>query len=655
MKKHLKTLASQGRKTFLTTLSEKLKAKLHSEKLEAEKALEKKGEAPAEEVLEPQEEQGLEAEAKAGAIEKGSLCRCVVEKSVFKRLLGLVGKVADVVDEETVKVAFPLEAHLGIAPILVPACLLEVELAPEHKAPELKTMLRQSRWLKKQLLEAAGVSDPEKQVVTALKVGDQAAEDHLDLFGSAVQWSLGLSESTKVKVVPASLSLRILCDARGLAVSELEPLPSPEVVEKRLNLLRAWVERFETLLVPIYSKGVEGLPKHWTLLCLRTEPGGRVLEYFDSLQPRHLPCSHGAITLLRLVGLGDLELRGRTNESIQSSDDCGWFVCHYLEEYLRREAGDPKQSQGWPSPQRLSKLQGWLRRLIISLELEREKWCQDLKAEAEKEEELEAKLRELSVAYLRRKGLLSRAVELHMALSQELLEAGAAEEPPPLDASFVQSLEAYRNLLKERRAKRKEVEAALPPPPAPPPLEEPPALEGSRLLEGPAAVEGPAALEAEAGAMEGPPAVEPALGAMERPAAIEGPAAVEAAVGAMEGPAALEAAALEDRPPLEQIVAELVEKCSANKDMDLFEAICSTAKIEDLSPSQQAHMRKVELEGKGVCSKCRWLTGCLNCDLKKAWKHCLKSELGILTRAKGEPKKKATGGGAAPALEDKAP
>ena len=48
--------------------------------------------------------------------------------------------------------------------------------------------------------------------------------------------------------------------------------------------------------------------------------------------------------------------------------------------------------------------------------------------------------------------------------------------------------------------------------------------------------------------------------------------------------------------------------------------------LENLSAEAQQHITVVKLSGTGVCSKCRWKYGCLECDEGKALKYHLKKE-----------------------------
>ena len=79
-------------------------------------------------------------------------------------------------------------------------------------------------------------SDPQVELLSNLKNGDHASEDHIDLFGGLVEWSFGLEEQQNLKFVPAVLATRILSVSGGEAYSAVEPLPLQTVIEKRLFL-----------------------------------------------------------------------------------------------------------------------------------------------------------------------------------------------------------------------------------------------------------------------------------------------------------------------------------------------------------------------------------------------------------------------------------
>jgi hypothetical protein len=86
-------------------------------------------------------------------------------------------------------------------------------------------------------------------------------------------------------------------------------------------------------------------------------------------------------------------------------------------------------------------------------------------------------------------------------------------------------------------------------------------------------------------------------------------------------------AVLEPIPPaVEKLRLKLAEE-----GMEFFSVFLETATVADLRPELQARREKVEKYGQGLCSKCRWLSGCLQCDVKKAWAYCLRVEMGLPT------------------------
>jgi len=629
----LSRLVSRGPKSFFVKFREALRT------ASAPKSLVEfvEGEAPAKPLapVPPRIEASDDpVDAAAGSVEVsctdpfpvGCDVRVVVEHTDFKRCLGKNGKVEHV-SRNSVDVVFDVELGLGIAPHNLPIGLVERIVLPLKAAPPLRNMVRQPRMLKQALLIAGEVIDVEKDCITLLKVGDRAGDDQIGVFSSAASWSFGLSENMKLKVVPARLSGRILSDLSGEAFSDLELCSPPALREKRMAILRRWLSAFETIVIPVH--GTE--PHHWTLLSIE----GSTVSYRDSLSPPHKRCMANANKFLSALGLPAVE--SVVNAAIQTSDDCGWFICHWIEEHLRSCDNQPKQSQGWPTKARLSSLQLWLKRIIESLEHEREKLVEERKAMKKKELELELQLTKRAMAFLQRRGLIEKVVEVHRSLAKSLLEDGKGEGAPPLDAAFLERLKDYRDLLEKRR-----LEKLKPPPPELLPIEdmhlepaplEPPSPElipiedmhlepqPLELPPGEGVEPAPELIPIEDMHVE-PPPLELPPGEGVEPAPLEPPPL----------PPPLEPAPLEPAPPEIEAMPSAIEKLRLQlkgEGVDVFKVLLDIASVEDLRPALQAHMRMVEKDGTGVCSKCRWLSGCMNCDVMKAWVYCIKVELGI--------------------------
>ena len=167
----------------------------------------------------------------------------------------------------------------------------------------------------------------------------------------------------------------------------------------------------------------------------------------------------GAHVFLSILGFKDHKIEERTNVALQTGQDCGWLVCHWIEELMRRQAGHLKQSQGWPYKTRLTKMQAYLNRMIETLEGERLKWAEEVEEAIKKNEESESKLRALSEAYFMKHQLASRVVEEHKAVAKALLEAGAAVEPPALSEDFLlryaEHVKKRKEALEEKKTRRR--------------------------------------------------------------------------------------------------------------------------------------------------------------------------------------------------------
>ena len=556
-------------------------------------------EKAAETVEKPPEKAADEVDA---IFPSGSLVRLIEESTEHKKFLGQVAKVdKNLAGGEHVLVKF--EDDTSLAPRAVPVALLE-QVEKKVKVPELRTMLRVARYIKQGLLRRAGVQHPGREILTKIKAKDQVSEDTIDLFAHCVMWSFEMEDQHLIKYVPASLMIRIITDFLGLAPNMLEGISSQDEIDKRVATLRKWLELFDTLLIPVYSPRLEKSCQHWTLLQVTKSGVDVTLSYFDSLQPTHERGLSNANRILELLGFPHHKIEVKTNLAQQEGQDCGWYVIHYIEELLRRVAGHPKHSQGWPDSIRLSNLVKYCSRIVDSLEGEREKWRVENEEAEKKLEEKEKKLREASQAFLKRKDLLTRVVELYQEVAVESLVAGASLEKPSLDENFLRRYEEYQKKLREAKEARAAARAAA------------------------AAA---AAAAAEAAEVEPNPVTPPSVPPLVHEPPVEPPV-----------PAA---------PSVKECLKALEAKCKSLEEQELFELCVKTARLEDLGKEQQAHYNKVELSGIGVCSRCRWKTGCLSCDKIKAWRYVVKWELGMRALDVEQPfwgdaaAPKASGGG----------
>ena len=118
---------------------------------------------------------------------------------------------------------------------------------------------------------------------------------------------------------------------------------------------------------------------------------------------------------------------------------------------MGRAAGHPKQSQRWPTSFRLRKLVEFLKVKIQTLEVDRLQWIRELQEQQKKKTALEVQLKDKAAKYLKNKKLLERIIEVNRVMAIELLNAGAAEKPPELDADFLLRFAEHKKKLSEQR------------------------------------------------------------------------------------------------------------------------------------------------------------------------------------------------------------
>jgi hypothetical protein len=93
-------------------------------------------------------------------------------------------------------------------------------------------------------------------------------------------------------------------------------------------------------------------------------------------------------------------------------------------------------------------------------------------------------------------------------------------------------------------------------------------------------------------------------------------------------------------------------KCTAAELKEQYDEVAielamSTFAPEDLRAEYKAAYERVRDHGLSVCSKCRWHSGCMRCDERKAWRYYVRLELGMGLPSEGMSKKQPAvkGGG----------
>ena len=235
------------------------------------------------------------------------------------------------------------------------------------------------------------------------------------------------------------------------------------------------------------------------------------------------------------------------------------------------------------------KLNGWTK----VLEQEWKRWCKEKVAAAEKEAAFEKAVAEAARKLLEVKGLSYKLIEALKAHAEGMLDEGAAGEDPPLPKGFGEKPKPKL----EAKAEEKKAEA-----------------EDKKGEE-----------EAEAEDKN------------------EEDAAVEEKKAEAEGKKDEEEAEAEDK---NEKNAAVKEKKALSYYLSLEESLAvEIAKteftVEDLLAEDRQKYLRVRDFGQGVCSKCKWTSGCLRCFEPKAWDYYVRQALGFKgSKAKAKPKKK---------------
>ena len=159
-------------------------------------------------------------------------------------------------------------------------------------------------------------------------------------------------------------------------------------------------------------------------------------------------------------------------------------------------------------------------------------------------------------------------------------------------------------------------------PPLPPPAEDPPVQDEAIPVEdAPVQDEAMAVVEHSDTPPLPPPAEDPPV--QDEAIPVEDAPVQDEAIPVEDAPVEDKAGSLADR------IKEIEDMIKKNADLDFWALVKNIATVEDLGEEQKAHYIKVKAEGLGICSKCRWTSGCMNCDVEKAWVYVLKWQLGL--------------------------
>lgn len=360
----------------------------------------------------------------------GDRVRVAFEDVVHKLKFGSSGTVKSVVDEDHLAV----DLDSGIAPVVLQADLLQ-DIGGKGKARQLRNLVRVPAKTKRLLLMAAGHEHPEETTLSQLRAQDkELLDEHVDLYGAIVRWTLDLLDEVEVQVVPLQLSRLVLEGHLKEPQGPYTLKPDlPEVHEKRLRCVRSMFKASKLMLVPLFGMN----PGHFTLLAIEKKCEGEevAVRYYETLHKPHASCRRNAEAILEILGIDASNLK-RTNMARQSGVECGFMVCHYLEENLRHFVGEGWATQGWPEGKRMRDIREAISKTAVALEAARAKWAAE-QAEAQKSEvALLKNIADAARTLLEAKGLSAKLAAAQEALAGLLVHVGAGPKAPDLPEGF---------------------------------------------------------------------------------------------------------------------------------------------------------------------------------------------------------------------------
>ena len=318
-----------------------------------------------------------------------------------------------------------------------------------------------------------------------------------------------------------------------------------------------------------------------------------------------------------LEGVSD-EVPTRCNCAVRGAED---LIAHYIEAEIREALGETRGCLGWPLL-RLKKVKGHLRGLRTALETHRKKWCNEMN-------EIDSRRRmvnEATVMRLIQTEERRRAFEASWGEARErclrALDAGTfTGEVQPIGLRPPEKRASGECRTEESKEKKTFLRA----------LEDQPEGLGRYSEGGSSGSSGPVS--------SGPNEVKyddmPPLPPPEDP------------------PVPAEASPVEVAPSKGEEVMQRIAEAPARLETETYRALedefIAVAKPEDLRPEDMEVYEAVRDSGLGICSRCRWMSGCQSCDEDKAWGFACRSTLWHTAheavrpkaRPKGRPKKAA--------------
>lgn len=302
------------------------------------------------------------------------------------------------------------------------------------------------------------------------------------------------------------------------------------------------------------------------------------------------------LVLGNLEGVPD-EVPPRCNCCTTGNED---LIAYYIEAEMREASGEARGCLGWP-PHSAKKRKGHLRGLRNALEGSRKRWCDEENAiEAKRKQVTEETIAKVLKSEERRKAFEDRWSEIK-ARNLKALDEGTFEGPivpiglkPPEPPKQ----KALRDEAKPAKVTFLQVLDS-------PPEGWPTVVEGASSSSGDQVPEAPPP--------NPPPKADPP----------------EAAPSKGE--------------EVKQRIAEAPARLEKEAYLGLEDEFIAVAKLEDLRAEDRKFYEEVRAVNVGVCSRCRWVSGCHACDEAKAWGYACRSTLWNTAHEAVRPKAKPRG------------
>ena len=125
----------------------------------------------------------------------------------------------------------------------------------------------------------------------------------------------------------------------------------------------------------------------------------------------------------------------RCNVRKQLDAECGYLVCHYMEEHLRHHRGEGWATEVWLN-NRVKDLKQNVRAWMTTLEGCRSKWAEDKLKEQDEDDKISKAAVKAAMVALEKAGKLEALAEARHKLASKLLEEGEGKETVPLPDGF---------------------------------------------------------------------------------------------------------------------------------------------------------------------------------------------------------------------------